>query len=75
MPRKKAESAILPVVVVPAAHWACGLCRYRVEHLPRTPNGTTILQCRRFPQAVEIYDTYWCGEWEKADAGPGNAGN
>jgi hypothetical protein len=54
-----AEVAPLPVVV------ACGRCLFRVEHLPRTPNGTTILQCRRFPAAVEIWDDYWCGEYKE----------
>jgi hypothetical protein len=77
-PKTRKRRALATVV----ADAACRRCRFRVEWRPRVPNPMVIVRCQRYPQAVEISDDYWCGEYkersepleEKVDV-PGNPGD
>jgi hypothetical protein len=71
--RKKVEPVVYPRPSDLPVDPACSRCLYRAEWTPRVPNAVTTLRCHRFPQAVEITDDHWCGEYrEKAYAVPGN---
>lgn len=39
----------------------CASCRYMGRGAGRT--GSTVLRCFRYPQAIEVKDRHWCGEW------------
>ena len=39
----------------------CASCRYMGRGSGRT--GSTVLRCFRYPQAIEVRDRHWCGEW------------
>jgi len=76
MRAKKVEPVVVPALAALPADPACSRCRFRVEWTPKVPNAVLMRRCHRFPQAVEITDDHWCGEYrEKAHVGPGDKGN
>ena len=38
---------------------SCKNCRYNY-----TPENSSILICNRYPQQMETFNYYWCGEWK-----------